>query len=332
MKSDRCRAEDVARAAGVSIMTVSRAINGRPGLGSETRRRVLEAAERLRYRPSKAARALASRRGSTFGIVMPDVANPFFAILAKAAIDAARTAGRNVFIMNTDEDPELELGAFDSLLGEDIGGVIIIGSRLPEARLFEAISGFGAVVLVNRECSGPGRGSVNVDDREGAAEAIAYLAAKGRGRIGILAGPRIATSAKLRLAGYREGLERSGLAFDPTIVEHCIPRIEGGEIATRALIERAPRIDAILAYNDLVAIGALRALEAMGRSVPGDIAVMGTDDVPYAQIVRPSLSTVHSDIPRLGTDAMALLLSLSCGEEPRLVPTQRPSLVIRDSA
>ncbi len=331
MKNERCTAADVALAAGVSIMTVSRAMNGRPGLGPDTRQRVLEAAERLRYRPSKTARALASRRSSTFGIVLPDVANPFFAILAKAAIDVARAAGRNVFIMNTDEDPDLELGALDSLLGEDIDGVIIAGSRLPEAKLLEAVSAFGAVVLVNRDFLGPGRGSVNVEDREGAAQAIAYLASTGRRRIGLLAGPRIATGTKRRLAGYHDGLARSGLPLDRSLVERCIPTIDGGEVATRALLERAPGIDAILAYNDLAAIGALRALEATGRSVPGDIAVMGTDDVPYAAIVRPSLSTVHADIPRLGSEAMSLLLALDEGEEPSLVPTQEPRVVIRES-
>ncbi len=332
MKNERCTAAEVALAAGVSIMTVSRAMNGRPGLGPETRRRVIEAAERLRYRPSKTARALASRRSSTFGIVMPDVANPFFAILAKAAIDVAGAAGRSVFIMNTDEDPELELAALDSMLGEDIDGVIIAGSRLPEERLLEAVSGFGAVVQVNRDFSGPGRASVNVEDREGAAEAIAYLASKGRRRIGLLAGPRIATGTKRRLAGYRDGLAAGGLGFDRSLVERCVPTIDGGEAAARALVEREPRIDAILAYNDLAAIGALRALEAAGRSVPGDVAVMGTDDVPYAAIVRPGLSTVHADIPRLGADAMALLLSLTEGGEPRVVPAQKPSLVIRESA
>jgi LacI family transcriptional regulator len=332
MKNHRCRAEDVALAAGVSIMTVSRAINGRPGLSPETRRCVLEAAERLRYRPSRTARALALRKSSTFGIVMPDVANPFFAIMAKAAIDVAKTAGKSVFIMNTDEDPELELGAIDSLLGEDISGVIMIGSRLPEERLVEAVSAFSAVVLVNRDCSGPGRGSINVEDRQGATEAIAYLASKGRRRIGLLAGPPIATGAKRRFDGYRDGLALSGLAFDPSAVERSAPTIEGGEISTRALLAREPRIDAILAYNDLVAIGALRALEAMGRDVPGDVAVMGTDDVPYASIVRPSLSTIHADIPRLGADAMTLLLDLSGEGKLAPIAPQRPTIVIRESA
>jgi len=234
--------------------------------------------------------------------------------------------------MNTDEDPVLEFDALDSLLGEDIDGIILAGSRLPEAKLLEAVSAFAAVVLVNRDISGPGRGSVGVEDRAGAAEAVSYLASKGRRRIGLLTGPPTATGTARRLAGYRDGLELRGLPFDDSIVEGCVPTIDGGEASARALLEREPRIDAILAYNDLAAIGALRALEATGRAVPDDVAVIGTDDVPYASIVRPALSTLHSDIPRLGADAMTLLLSLSDGEGPSAVPAQRQRLIIRESA
>lgn len=332
MDRQHCTVEDVAREAGVSLMTVSRAMNGRPGLSAETRARVLQAAERLGYRPSRVARALASSKSSTLGIVLPDMANPFFAILAKAATDVARAADKNVFIMNTDEDPRVELAALESLRGEEIDGVIVAGSRLPEARLLEAVAYFGASVLVNRDCSAPRLGCVNVDDRKGAADAVGYLAASGRRRIALLAGPSVATGARRRTAGYREGLERSGLGYEASRVERCVPTLEGGARAARALLERCPRIDAILAYNDLAAIGVLRALEESGRAVPADVAVMGTDDVPYAALVKPALSTVHADIPRLGSEAMALLLALGGDGDPAEYPWQSPSIVIRESA
>jgi len=331
MQKRRSTVEDVARAAGVSLMTVSRAMNRRPGLSDETRRRVLAAAADLGYRPSRAARALASSRTATFGIVLPDMTNPFFAILAKAASDAARSADRNVFVMNTDEDPGRELASLESLREEGIDGVIVAGSRLPQARLLEETSAFGATVLVNRDCSGPRLGCVNVEDRQGAAEAVAYLAGTGRRRIGLIAGPRTATGARRRLAGYRDGLGRSGLAFREEWVERCAPTLEGGAEATRRLVARAPGIDAILAYNDIVAIGALRALDEAGRAVPSDIAVMGTDDVPYASIAKPALSTVHSDIPRLGAEAMNLLLALSSGEDAPEYPPQIPRIIVRES-
>lgn len=331
MGGRRCTVDDVAREARVSSMTVSRAVNGMPGLGAETRKRVLEAAERLGYRPSRAARTLASRKSSTLGIVLPDMTNPFFAILAKAAIDVARSEGKSAFVMNTDEKPALELDAIESLRDEEIAGIIVVGSRLPEGRLLEAVAGFASAVLVNRDCEGPGRGCVNVQDRKGAAEAIAYLASTGRRRIALVAGPSIATGARRRLAGYRDGLGLVGLAYEPSLVQRCVPTTDGGAAATRELLSREPGLDAILAYNDVAAIGVLRALAESGRRVPGDVAVMGTDDVPYASIVRPALSTVRADIPLLGANAMRLLLALGAeGEEPIYAP-QEPQIVIRES-
>ncbi len=331
MAKRRCTIDDVAKAASVSGMTVSRAMNGMPGLGAETRERVLEAARSLGYRPSRVARALASRRSSSLGIVLPDMANPFFAILAKAATDIARTAGKSVFVMNTDENPELELAAIESLRAEEIAGIIVAGSRLPEGKLRAAVADFDAAVLVNRDFSGPGRGCVNVQDREGAAEAVAYLASIGRRRIGLIAGPVVAAGARRRCAGYRDGLQRGGLSYAPALVRAGVPTIEGGFEAARELLSRAPRIDAVLAYNDLVAIGVLRALEESGRSVPGDVAVMGTDDVPYAAITKPALSTVRADIPLLGASAMQLLLALEEDGEAQIVPPQKPTIVIRES-
>jgi LacI family transcriptional regulator len=336
MEKGRCTAEDVARAAGVSMMTVSRAMNGRPGLGKDTKARVIEAAERLGYRPSKAARTLASRRSSSLGMVMPDIANPFFSTLAKAAIDVARAAGRSVFVMNTDEDSSMEMDAIEELRGEEIDGVIVAGSRLSDARLLEAVAPFGAAVLVNRNCSrgsaSPRIGCVNVDDRRGAAEALAYLASSGRRRIGLLTGPRTASGTKRRLAGYRDGLARAGLAYDGDRVERCVPTAEGGASAAAALIARCPELDAIMAYNDLAAIGVLRAMEEAGRSVPGDVAVMGNDDIPYAALVRPALSTVRADIARLGAEAMTLLLAISEGGDVPEFASQIPSIVARESA
>lgn len=332
MRKDRCTAEEVARAAGVSTMTVSRAMSDQPGISPETRQRVLRAAEELGYRPSKVARALASRRSSSLGIVIPDIANPFFSIVTKAAIDVAREAGRSVFVMNTDEDPEREFAAIKELRGEEIDGVIVAGSRLSASKLREAISPFWAAVLVNRECSGPRRGGVNIDDRRGAAEAIAYLASRGRRRIGLLAGPKIATGTHRRLAGYKDGIERSGLPLDESLIEGCVPTIEGGAAATRRLLDRSGDIDALLAYNDIAAIGALRALEELGISIPSDIAVMGTDDIPYAALVRPSLTTLGADITLLGSSAMRLLLSLGEDEATPSPKAQVPRLVLRESA
>ncbi len=332
MANKRSTIEDVARVAGVSLMTVSRAINGRPGVGEETRRSVIELAERMGYRPSRVARGLATRRTATLGIVFPDMANPFFAILAKGATDIARAADLNVFIMNTDEDPELELTAFDSLIEEHIDGVIVAASRLPRRRLLEQVSRFGSAVLVNSDIGGPGIANVDVDDRWGILEAVKHLVACGRRRIAFVAGPRESGSARRRLAGYRAGLVRAGMSPEPSLIERCIPDIEGGSRAAAVLLSREPSLDAIIAYNDITAIGVLRGLAESGRRVPADVAVIGVDDVPYAALVRPSLTTLKVDISGLGRLAMGVLLELRAGQELAPMEAIRPQLIIRESA
>lgn len=313
-------------------MTVSRAMNGRPGVGEPTRRRVLALAERMGYRPNRMARGLASRRSTALGIVFPDMANPFFGILAKAATDVARGRDINVFVINTDEDPVRELSAYESLIEERIDGVIVAASRLSAPILRASIARFSAPVLVNSVVRGPGILNVDVDDREGMLEAVAHLIARGRRRIAFVGGPRSSGSAKRRYAGYRTGLERAGLPLDPLLVVRTLPDIEGGARAIGRLLEAAPDIDAVLAHNDITAIGVLRGLATAGREVPADVAVMGVDDIPFAALVRPSLSTLRVDIASLGRRAMTLLLASRDGEEIVELPPLRPELVIRESS
>jgi DNA-binding LacI/PurR family transcriptional regulator len=328
----RCTLEDIAAEAGVSIMSASRAINGRPGVGSDLRRRVIDAAERLNYRPNRAARGLASNTTSTVGLILPDISNPYFSLLAKASTDVARAADKNVFILNTDEDPALEEEALASLAGEAIDGVLLAGSRLGPQALKRALEPFDSAVLINRAPQGTGADSILVDDAAGAADAMAYLARGGRTRIALISGPAASGSGKRRLAGYKAGLKAAGLDFEPLLVERCIPTLEGGAAAVRALLSRSRGIDAVLAYNDIVAIGAMRELLAAGFSVPEDIGVIGTDDVPYAALVRPSLTSLSADIPALGRSAMSRLLALIRGEPPGPCPLIRPRLVVRESA
>lgn len=327
-----CTLEDVANAVGASAMTVSRAVNGRPGVGPELRSHILETAGSLGYRPNRIARGLASNRTSTLGIVIPDISNPFFSILVKGAIDVARAADKNVFIMNTDEEPALEKTALASLAGEAIDGVIVAGSRLSKAALEAAVSGFDAAVLINRPSAGPHIDSISVDDKAGAMDAVAYLIGKGRRRIACIAGPKASVSGRRRLLGYRHGLEAGGLPFNPVLVERCTPTLEGGALALSSLIARVPSIDAVIAYNDVVAISAIQALMESGRSVPGDVAVIGSDDVPFASLVRPTLSTIRVDIAALGRIAMSRLLALGEGGELSPSPVISPELIVRESA
>jgi LacI family transcriptional regulator len=317
------------------MMTVSRAINGREGINQETRDRILKIASELDYRPSQIARGLVTRQTTTLGLVMPDVANPFFAQIARGAEDVAYTHDYNLFLINTAEDLEREKRAVNSLLEKDIDGAIICSSRLEQNEIISFIEKLPAAVLVNRELSLPESkvATLNVNDCNGAMIAIDYLVNKGRKQIAMIAGPKLSISSQRRLDGYKTGLQNHGIKYSLDFVEHCFPTTQGGENAAIALLERCPDVDAILAFNDLVAIGVLRACLAKGKSVPQDIAIIGADDIPLAALTNPSLTTLHVDLNALGEQAMLALLQLinSPLEAARKIVVQ-PELKIRESA
>jgi LacI family transcriptional regulator len=326
--------EDVARAAGVSLMTVSRAINGKPGVSDDVRQAIMLLASEIGYHPNQIARSLATSSTTTVGLVVPDNTNPFFAQIARGVEDTAYSQKYNIFLVNTAEDPAHEKVALDSLLQKGVDGLILCSSRLPVGALEEEIGRFPAVVLLNRELKlpPPHTITINVNDQRGAQLALRYFLGKGRQHIAYLDGPPNSTSAKRRMIGYRDSLEEAGLPFDPQMVECCSPDTEGGRIATAALLARRKKIDAIYAFNDLVAIGAIQIAEEAGKKVPEDIAIIGVDDIPLATIVRPQITTLRVNLRHIGRLAMRTLLDTIDGGSSSTAILIEPQLVVRDSA
>lgn len=335
MNKKRTTIADVARAAEVSIMTVSRAVNDKPGVGPELRQRIMALAEEMGYRPNHIARGLATRQTATIGLVVPDIANPFFAQMARGAEDAAFEAGYNLFLINTAEDRGREEAALESLLQKEIDGIILCSSRLPGDELQESVSRFPAVVLVNRDLPAPADNValLNVNDELGARLAVQHMVASGRQRIAFVAGPATSISGQRRVDGYRAALKTAGLTFDPEMLEHCAPTTAGGANGAAAILARRPKVDAILAFNDLVAFGVIQACEQIGREVPGQLAVIGFDDVPLAEIMRPQLTTLHVNLTQIGRLAMQTLLGAISGEDSVMPSYQLdPELMVRESA
>lgn len=324
---------DVARAAGVSLMTVSRAINNKPGVSDEVRQAVLTKARELGYRPNLIARGLATQSTETVGLVVPDNTNPFFAQIARGVEDTAYQQKYSIFLVNTAEDPDRESKALDSLWDKGIDGLILCSSRLTADVLAEEIARFPAAVLLNRELAKlpPHSTTINVNDRRGAQLAIKRFLDQGRRSIAHLHGPETSLSAKRRLEGYRDALDKAGIAFDPRMVERCTPDTEGGRIAAAAVLERRPETDAIYAFNDLVAVGAMQAVEETGKSVPDDVAIIGGDDIPLATIVRPQLTTLHVNLRHIGCLAMRTLLNTIEGASSATAIRIEPELVVRGS-
>ena len=304
----RVTMSDVAREAGVSLMTVSRVVNNKGEVSEATRQRVQDVIERLGYRPSHIARGLATQRTLTLGLVVPDIANPFFSDVARGAEHEAYAEGYNVFLCNTDEDTQRELAVLASLEEKRVDGVVVCSSRLEHDKLSAALAPHSAVVLVNRRLDDAHVGTVLADDLTGGQMATRHLLQAGHRSVGFLAGPAVSYSGRERTKGYRAALVAAGLPYNPAWVRNCPPMVEGGQEAAHALLTDHPELTALFCYNDLVAVGALHACANLGRRVPEELAVVGFDDIPLAALVTPALTTCRVTRYELGVHAMRLLL------------------------
>ncbi len=319
---------DVAQRARVSPATVSRVLNhSSHAVSEEVRRRVIVAARRLGYFPNLLARSLLKRETSAIGVLVPDVSNPYYAVILRGIEDAAGTSGRAVVVCNTDRRRDKLQSYLRALLERRVDGLIIAGGTVHVSDL-KAIRALPPAVAVGRH---PVRlPSVRVDNVQAAATATQHLLALGHRRIGFLAGPPTSWTARDRLDGYRRALRRAGLtprARDVAVGEFSLA---GGLAGTVRLLGSPHRPTAIVASSDQMAIGALRALHDRGLRVPEDVSVVGFDDSPLAPYVVPAITSVAIPMYEIGRQALLLLLRLI--EEGRssslVLPTE---LQVRES-
>ncbi len=329
----RITIEDVARAAGVSRQTVSRAINNKGEISPLTLKRVMDAVRALDYRPSGVARGLATQRTYTIGLVVPDITNPFFPEIARGVQDIARSRDYSVFLCNTDESPDEELQALYSLAAQPVDGIILFGSRVSDDDLIAFADRYRPLVVLNRFLEHPSVSQILVDNQRGARLAVDYLADQGHVAIGMLAGPATSPSSVQRVEGFRQAMAARGLPIVEDWILSGPPTIEGGYAAARHLLTRYPQVTAIFAYNDLRALGAIQACHDLGRRVPGQCAIIGFDDIRLAAMVSPSLTSVRVDKYYLGQQAMIRLLSMLDEPDTTFPPIcVDVELVMRESA
>lgn len=320
---------DVALAAGVSPMTVSRVLNGRGGAGEETRQRVLAAAQALNYRPNAFAQSLKNDRSNTVGIVVPDIVNPFFPEIIRGAELVARPAGYTLLSCNIVEDPEREEEVLGTLLDRRVDGVIICSARLDEERLLRAIAPHRAVVLINRSVAKRHAGTIEVDYRAGVEAMVLRLIAQGRRRFVFAAGPAYSHGGRRRREGLEAALSRHGLSL--VLDLPCTPDLQGGIDIAGQLVPQAATSDAVICYNDLVALGLMKRLEAAGIGVPDQVAIVGCDDIPAAALVSPSLTTLRIAKQDLGEMAMRMLLDRIAGRNSQQGIIIEPDLMLRNT-
>jgi DNA-binding LacI/PurR family transcriptional regulator len=318
--------KDVARAAGVSAATVSRVMSTPDAVRADTRLRVQTAAAELGWQPSRAARVLTTGRTANLGLIVPDLTNPFFPGVVKGVQSRAREAGYSVFLADTDEDPNVEAD-LAAALSKQVDGLLLCSPRMSDDELRAVAAGDTRVVLINRKLGQIP--SVTIDNVDAIRQAVAHLKALGHTRIAHVAGPRASWSNRERTRGLRNAMTAAGL----TLVElgNVVPQFAGGVAAADLVL--AADVTAVVAYNDLVALGLLNRFTVRGVSVPNDMSLVGFDDIVLAEMVNPALTTVASPQEQAGRAGVDLLLQLLSNPE-RVSTTRRelPSqLMVRHS-
>ena len=299
---------DVAKSAGVSRQTVSRALNDKDEIDSVTKQRVLDAARALGYRPSRFARGLVRQDTMTIGLVIPDLLNPFFTEVAAAALEAARTRGWQVVVYDTGDRAEEELGTLQ-VISSQVDAVIGYFS-CPESELEKFTRGM-PVVLIGRE-QRTRFSAIQIDGAAGVHAAVAHLVARGHTRIGML-DHHTRAEPSIRHEWFTTAATAHGI--EAGLMVPADQTADGGGSALRALLADHPDVTAVLTFNDIIAIGALREGRRLGRSIPQELAVIGFDGLQLGALVEPPLTSVALDTRRLGALAIEQVARLLSGGE-----------------
>ena len=323
---------DVARESKVSVFTVSAVINHKSHVGKKLRDRVEQAIEKLNYRPNLVARSLAKQRTHTIGMIVSDIANPFFPLVVRGAEDAAQRQGYNLLLCNSDDTIEKEETQIELLLSKRVDGILLTkaaGDFRPALRqmIKEVNIPF---VLVMRTYPKLTKDAVISDDYQGAYDAVSHLARAGCRRIGLVSGPLKISNAIARLQGFRDALQSQGLPLEKNLMIEGDYRIESGFRAGHAMLSHQP--DGVYVANHLMTVGFLQAAEEMGLKCPDDFGLVSFDDYPWLGVFHPKLTTVELPKRQLGGEAADLLIRRIGGStEKAVIRKLQPELRIRES-
>jgi LacI family transcriptional regulator len=326
---------DVARAANVHPGTVSRALNAetRDMVNEQTAERVLRAAEELGYRPNPIARGLKTNRSYTIGVLIPDITNPLFPPILRGIEDRLGAAGYTSLIVNTDNDAERERHHIETMHARQVDGLISATARLDRELLAEAAAAGKPLVLVNRSLEDGSVPAVTVDDARGIRLAVDHIAGLGHERVGHVAGPQELSTGHRRYLGFVEAMNDAGLEVRSEQIRFSKSFTEGeGARVCAELLDAAGDLTAIVAGNDLLALGCYDTLDQRGMRCPEDVSIVGFNDMPFVDRLRPPLTTVRVPQREIGTAAADLMLQqLTDGAEGTSEILLEPTLVVRGS-
>jgi LacI family transcriptional regulator len=324
---------DIAKALGVSKMTVSRAINDHPEISPETRARILEAAQRMNYRPNQFARALTTNRSYLLGVVVPDLMHSYFAEICRGIESVAKPLGYQNLICSTDENIVNEESEVEALLPRTDGLILASSAPASETKFYRrAMRDRARIVLIDRQLEGIKCPAVTTNDVKVGELATDHLLSLGHRRVGHLKGT-VASTAKLRFEGYQNALAKRRVPFDDDLVKECGFTESDGYKATSEWIRRGDLPSAIFAANDPAAIGAMNAIAEAGLRIPEDVAIVGGGNIHYGDMLRVPLTTVAWSTAEMGQAAARLLIDLVEGKrgtkEQHVIV--EPELVVRAS-
>lgn len=321
--------EMVAAAAGVSPSTVSRILNGTAVVSAEKKAAVDEAIARLGFVPNPMARGLAGGRSFSIGVVTQAIDSPFYGGALRGIEEALGAAGYSPLFASGHWSSAQETRCIEMLRARRVDGIIVLSGRLSDAAL-GACARQLPVVVTGRRLQAPGLYSLHFDNFEGARLAMQHLLDLGHKRIAFISGDARYPDAKERQRGYRAAIEAAGLAFDPQLVVAGDYTEESGHAALERLLDSRAGFSAVFAANDQMAFGATLALHRRGMRVPGDVSLVGYDDLKTALYSIPPLSTVHHPVYELGQMAAKAMLQLLAGQEPT-AELAAPRLIVRES-
>ncbi len=329
--------KDIAKKCGVSITTVSRALRDKEDISRETKDRILKVAKDMEYTANVPARVLAGGRSNTIGLIVADNSNPYFARLILGIEEVAKQNKFGVILYNTSEDPELETQGYRMLSEKRVDGLVITSIRSGKEPLISLQKKGVPFVLLNRYIENFNTDWVKSDNSYGAYHLTKFLCTLGHKRILHITGSEEISSVRERLAGYKQALSEHQIAFDPQLILHCDLKMDGAYQCTKeALSGLNPLPTAIFAYSDMIAVGVMKTIHENHLKIPGDIALVGYDNIDYSEFLEPSLTTVDQFAYEIGRKGMEILLEKifqpkeKSWEEKHV--TIQPEIIIRESS
>ena len=334
--TERVTIKDIAAKAGVSVTTVSLVLNGKEHrIAKETRKRIIDIANALDYRPNQLAVGLITKRTNTVGLLIPDVSNSYFSELAKGAEGKAAENGYNLILCNTNDSPGKDCEYINVLLDRGVDGIIMVPSgKGKDETLNQCLSlmmrSQKPFVLADRIRVGTSYSGVTLDQIKGGYLATEYLIKQGHRKIGCITGPLGMVNAYMRYQGYKKALQDNGISYNSKLVKEGTYHIEDGLVQSKELFKE--NVTAIFACNDLMAYGVYKSAVNEGIKVPEELSIVGFDNIPFSEFLEVPLTTIHQPVGQIGELSVEKLINLIMKkEEKEKLVVLEPELIVRDS-